>query len=148
MKRIVLFVALLAAAVATVGAPRAADAATTYTATFKINNQTIGLTATTDATDAQITSVTFRVVLAPGECAKVNSITTSGPKVTVLPCVTNANLDKGEIQISVKVLTVDRTLRKQVILNGRPLSGGPYTFEKLSGSGVTNIWVNAVYVKN
>lgn len=148
MKRLVLFVALLAAAVATVGAPRVADAATTYTANFKIANQTIGVTANTDATDAQVRKVIFKVFLAPGECAKFGSVTTSSPKVTVLSCVTQNNLTKGEIHVAVKVVTSPPSLRENVSLYVQPLSGGPYTFERISGRGVTNNFVRAVYVKN
>jgi hypothetical protein len=147
MKRLVLFVALLAA-VATVGAPRAADAATTYSARITIANQTIGLTAETDATNAQVKSVTFRVFLAPGECAKMQVVAKSSPKVAVADCITQANLDKGEIHVGVIVRTTDRTLRERVVLGVKPLSGGPYTFERLTGRGDTNDWVSAVYVKN
>ena len=149
MKRLVLFVALLAAAVAAVGAPRAADAATTYSAKFNIDNQTIGVSAETDATNAQVRKVEFRVFLAPGECAKFDptSITTSSPKVTVL-CFEQASLDKGEIHVGVKVVTEDRSLRERVVLRVKPLTGGPYTFERLSGFGETNNFVSASYIKN
>ena len=148
MKRIVLLVALLAAAVATVGAPRAADAAATSTASFKIKNQTIGLTAVTAADDAQVVKVQFRVFLAPGECAEFGGVTTGLPKVTVDPCREQASLDKGEMHVGVKVVTVDRSQRLKVQLHVKPLTGGPYTFERFSGLGRTNTWTSAVYVKH
>ena len=150
MKRIALFVALLAAAVATAGAPRAAEAATTYSARFNISNQTIGVSAETDATNAQVRKVEFRVFLAPGECAKFDptSITTSSPKVTVAGCFEQASLDKGEIHVGVKVVTFNRSLEERVVLRVRPLTGGPYTFQRLSGFGETNTFVSASYIKH
>jgi hypothetical protein len=54
---------------------------------------------------------------------------------------------EGGTPVAVKVVTTDRTLRKNVSLYAQPVSGGPYTFERISGRGVTNNWVRAVYVK-
>lgn len=143
----VAFVALLAA-VATAWAPTEAEAATTtYKATIAIANQQIGLTTLTDATNAQVTSVQYVVFLAPGEVAKASTVSTSSPNVAV-KFRTQENLNKGEIHVAVKVVTSPRTLRENVSLFVAPLDGGPYTFERISGRGVTNNFVRAVYVKN
>jgi hypothetical protein len=122
--------------------------AATYSASFGVGNQTIGLTATTEAPTAQVTKVRFRVFLAPGECASFGGVQTSAPKVTVDGCYAQASLDRGEMHVGVLVSTDDRARRFKVQLHVRPLSGGPYTFDRFGALGRTNDWTSAVYVKH